>query len=399
MSAYGMHTLIFLLLLLVGCGGDGSSGSSFNPIHGLNLGVYVDDQKPGYFISEDQLRARMELVAPYARWIRTYGSMNGLEEAGRIAHEMGLKAAIGAWLDGSGNDAQEINNLIAAGKAGHVDLAVVGSEVLRVMSLGPDSLNELIGYIGQVRAALPGIPVTTAETADTLLDYEEVVEACDVVFFNHYPYWEGVPIEEAVENFARKHDELKSKYPEKELIVSEVGWPTCGNTVGGAVPSLDNQRRSFREFVAWARANGVQYFWFEAFNEAWKAEEDPDAPQESCFGVYPIEITDVDLSSTPGSVRGRTWNVIPSRSRVAVYIYVPDWGWASKPFLSNRLTGIGDGGGWAASLPERTDSDATKVRAYLVPDGYQPPEMNGGEEITDEMGLLIHSYDMDEWER
>ena len=107
----------------------------------------------------------------------------------------------------------------------------------------------------------------------------------------------------------------------------------------------------------------------------------------------------VDLSSTPGSVRGRAWNVNPSRSRVAVYIYVPGWGWASKPFLSNRLTRIGDDGGWAASLPEPTDSQATKVRAYLVPDGYLPPATNGGEEITDEIGLLIHSYDMEEWMR
>ena len=150
---------------------------------------------------------------------------------------------------------------------------------------------------------------------------------------------------------------------------------------------------------AWARANGVKYFWFAAFTEAWKAAADPDAPQESCFGVYPIEITDVDLSSPPGSVRGRAWNVVPSRSRVSVYIYVPGWGWASKPFLSNRLTRIGADGEWAVSLPEPTDSQATKVRAYLVPDGYLTPAMNGGEEITGEMELLIHSYDMDEWER
>jgi exo-beta-1,3-glucanase (GH17 family) len=395
MSAYGIHALIFGLPLLVGCGGGGSSGSSFFPIHGLNFGVYVDGQKPGDFISEDQIRTRMELVVPYTRWIRTHGSTHGVEEAGRIAHEMGLDAAIGAWLNGGDDDAQEINNLIAAGEADHVDLAIVGSEVLRINSLTP---TQLISYIGQVRTALPGIPITTAETADELLEHEKVVAACDVVFFNHYPYWEGVPVEDAVEDFAQKYHELKIKYPEKEIIISEVGWPSCGNTVGGAVPSPENQRQFFREFVAWARKNGIKYFWFEAFNEAWKAEADPDFPQESCFGLFHIEITDVDLSSTPGSVRGRAWNVIPSRSRVAVYIYVPFWGWASKPFLSNRLTRIGDGGRWAASLPEPTDSDATKVRAYLVPDGYQPPGMNGGEPITDEIELLIHSYDMNEWE-
>jgi hypothetical protein len=322
--------------------------------------------------------------------------MNGLEAAGRIAHEMGLEAAIGAWLDGTANDEGEIQNLIAAGKAGHVDLAIIGSEVLRIDSL---TATQLISYIERVRIALPGIPIATADTADELLKNEEVVEACDVIFFNHYPYWEGVPVEDAVEDFARKYDELESKYPDKEIIVSEVGWPTCGNTVGRAVPSPENQHRFFREFVAWARANGVKYFWFAAFSEAWKARYDPGAPQESCFGVYPIEITDVDLSSNPGSVRGRTWNIAPSRSRVAVYIYVPGWGWASKPFLSNRLTRIGDAGEWAVSLPEPTDSQATKARAYLVPDGYQPPGTNGGEEIADEMGLIMHSYDMDEWER
>ncbi|GAI23872.1 unnamed protein product, partial [marine sediment metagenome] len=89
------------------------------------------DPNLGSQISEEQLKAKMEIISLYTEWIRTFGSSSGLEKSGLFAHEMNLKAAIGAWLsrDLSANE-REITNLISAAKAGQVDIAIVGSEVL-----------------------------------------------------------------------------------------------------------------------------------------------------------------------------------------------------------------------------------------------------------------------------
>ena len=40
-----------------------------------------------------------------------------------------------------------------------------------------------------------------------------------------------------------------------------------------AVPSADNQARYLREFSNWAQKMHVQYFYFDAFDEAWKVQE------------------------------------------------------------------------------------------------------------------------------
>lgn len=118
--------------------------------------------------------------------IRTFGSTNGLEKAGSVAHNMGLKAALGAWLssDLNAND-QQISNLINASKAGQVDLAIVGSEVLL---RGDLSESQLIGYINHVKQEVPGIPVTTADVYGEIISHSSVISAIDVVLVNYYPY-------------------------------------------------------------------------------------------------------------------------------------------------------------------------------------------------------------------
>jgi len=77
------------------------------------------------------------------------------------------------------------------------------------------------------------------------------------------------------------------------IIVSETGWPSCGNQVGDAVPSPENASFYFLNFVSWARANNVPYFYFEAFDESWKAVY--EGPQGACWGIW-----DKDGNLKPG---------------------------------------------------------------------------------------------------
>ena len=46
----------------------------------------------------------------------------------------------------------------------------------------------------------------------------------------------------------------------------------------------ENAAFYFLNFVSWARANSVQYFYFEAYDEPWKAAR--EGPQGACWGLW-----------------------------------------------------------------------------------------------------------------
>jgi hypothetical protein len=142
-------------------------------LYGLDFSPHLDGQSPdaGNQISEDQLRSRMQVIAPFAQWIRIYGMESGLELSGQVAHQMGLKAALGAWLnrDPTANQAQ-ITRLIQVAQAG---LLIVGSEILYRGDLSPA---QLIAAIQQVKAAVPAsIQVTTTDTLTAWLQNPQLV--------------------------------------------------------------------------------------------------------------------------------------------------------------------------------------------------------------------------------
>jgi len=397
---------------VVQCGSStGSDGGPAHRLHGLNFSPYVAGQDPnrGSEVSEEQVRARLEIIAPHVEWVRTFGSTHGLEAAGELAHELGLKTAVGAWLgrDRSANEA-EIASLIAAAQAGDVDVAIVGNEVLL---RGDLTAQELIAYITRVRDAIPSsIPVTTAEICGVLLSNPDIVGAIDIVFANHYPYWEGVPLDCALGALRDCHTRLVAIAGGKQVVISETGWPSCGNPVGNAEPGPEAAKTYLHRFVSWARANEVPFFYFEAFDEAWKA--DYEGPQGACWGLWDeggdlkdgveevftteivtaeplveeipggagipsLELTYVPEYGSYDDLRGQVRHVRPADYRVAVYIYVS--GWWTKPYWDRPATPIACDGSWVCDITTGgVDQRATRIAAYLVPADFDPPLMRGG---------------------
>lgn len=71
---------------------------------------------------------------------------------------------------------------------------------------------------------------------------------------------------------------------------------------------------------------------------------------------------------------GQVWDVIPSEYRVAVYIYIEGWWWP-KPYAVNPLTIIADDSTWTCDITTGgIDKYATRIIAFLVPEGYDPPQ-------------------------
>jgi len=387
-------------------------------VYGFDFSPFTDGQDPnkGSVVSEEQLRQRMMIVAPYTKQIRTFSSTQGFEKAGSVAHDLGLKAVIGAWLgrDMNANE-REITSLIAAAKAGDVDLAVVGSEVLL---RGDLSEAQLIGYISRVKTAVPGIPVTTADVYSEILSHPAVVGAVDVVFVNYYPFWEGINVNQAISNVNAWHQQVRAASGGKPVMVSETGWPSAGNQVGGAAPSAENASLYFLNFVSWARATNTSYFYFSALDEGWKAAY--EGPQGAHWGVFDkqgaikpgmqdvfdgktmpdnwsgneiiggvgdpfIGFTHVPKYGSAERLTGNVLHVKPVDYNVAVYIYV-NGGWWTKPTWVKPLTTIQPDGSWSCSIVTGgIDQNATVIGAYLVRKDYTPTSMMGGSELPAEL--------------
>lgn len=266
--------------------------------HGLNFSPYIaagenPDTGLDNQITDTELRDRLAAIAPYTDWIRTFGCNNDLKEAGQYAHEMGKQAALGAWIGSSSTaNRAQIDCLVAQAAAGHADMAVVGSESLLRGDVTPTAL---VNYINEVRTRLAAvgvdIPVTTADTYGLLLANPNVLGAVDVVFANYYPFWEGSSVDQAMARIHRWHQQLQAAAPGKPVLVSETGWPSCGEQFGEAVPSPENASLFFLQFVSWARANTVPYFYFEAYDEPWKLKE---GARGACWGVFD---TDAQMKS------------------------------------------------------------------------------------------------------
>ncbi len=169
-----------------------------NKIHGFCFSLYEDGQKPGDIISEEQIRRRMKILAPHTSWIRSFSCIEGNENIPKIAKEFGLKTLVGAWIGtDEEKNKQEIENLVELAKAGYVDIAAVGNEVLYRKEL---TLEELISTIQTVKNQIPNIPVAYVDAYYEFDERPELVEACDVILCNCYPFWEGTEFNHALQH-------------------------------------------------------------------------------------------------------------------------------------------------------------------------------------------------------
>ena len=243
-------------------------------MHGLCFSPYLEGQQPGSQIGKAQIRERLAVVRPHTRWVRSFSCTDGHEQTPRIAHEMGLKTLVGAWL---GTDAaineRELEGVIAVARAGHADIVAVGNEVLLREDLGED---ELIACIERVKQALPGVPVGYVDAYFLFEKHPRVTAACDVVMTNCYPFWEGCPREQALPYMQQMLAKTRAAAPGKRVLISETGWPDRGSAFHGAVPGHEAAMQYFVDSIEWAEREGIEIFWFSAFDEAWKVGAEGD---------------------------------------------------------------------------------------------------------------------------
>jgi len=253
------------------------AGVAFSP-YGID-----DDPTRGRHPTRAQIERDMDVVAPHVLSVRTYSSTNGLEVIPELALERGLLVTAGAWLaqDLGANEA-EINNLVRIARA-HPDTVkrvMVGNEV---MFRGDLKVEQLIDYIERVKRQVD-VPVSTAEPPYVWFEHPELANAVDFITVHLLPYWEKVPAEGALDQVLREYERVKAAFPDKHVLIGEVGWPSDGAVRGASEPSLVNQAAFIRGFLNMASERRWDFYIMEAFDQPWKRVL--GGPVESNWGIW-----------------------------------------------------------------------------------------------------------------
>jgi len=245
-----------------------------NGLHGLCFSPYLEGQNIGDQLSESQITKRMDVIAPYTQWVRSFSCTDGNELIPKVAQQKELKTMVGAWIgDDKIQNEKEIKALIKLGESELIDIAVVGNETLM---RGELSEEELLAYINRVKKALPGIPVGYVDAYYQFEKRSKLIDACDVILVNCYPFWEGCNIDQSSIYLKQMYAVTQQFAKGKPVIITETGWPNKGDSLQSAKPTENNAMKYFIDSSNWAQKNEIPLFYFSSFDESWKVHHEGD---------------------------------------------------------------------------------------------------------------------------
>lgn len=236
-------------------------------INSLSYSGYQAGDKDGR-LSDEKIESDIELLAGHTDTLRIYGVSDGLDRIVAIAKKYKIDVIPGAWIgrDSKAN-AQEADRLVDVARAhSNVTRVIVGNEAVLREDVTP---SDLISHIERVKRQL-NIPVSTAEPWHIWLKYPELAQAVDFITVHILPYWEGIPIDGAIAYILYRVEQLQTAFPDKHIFIGEVGWPSEGQWVKGAEPSLINEARFIREFLNIASERRLDYSIVESIDAPWK---------------------------------------------------------------------------------------------------------------------------------
>lgn len=227
-----------------------------------------DPQKKS-FPTNRQIDEDLQLLKDIVYSVRTYSVLDGQDRIVRLAPRHNLNVAPGAWIDSDlEKNRREIETLIKLSRENNPKIVrtLVGNETLMFNRV---PIETLIEYLREVRKRT-WRPVSTSETWDIWLKYPELVKEVDFIAVHILPYWEGVPISRAVGAVFERYYQVQKAYPDKPIVITEVGWPSNGQPFKQSTASLENQAKFLREFLNRANAEKITYYVIEAFDQPWK---------------------------------------------------------------------------------------------------------------------------------
>ena len=256
-------------------------------LRGVSFSPYARNESPvvNRHPTVAQIENDVATLSGAVRSLRTYTVDYGFDAIPSIAQRYNMKVTLGGWIgaDAKANDEEMKKLVLTAWRNRNVERLVVGNEAILRNDVTPEKLVE---HIRAVKKRVK-IPVSTAEPPHIWLKYPELAEASDYLAVQLLPYWEGIDIDSAVGQVLDRIQQMRSAYPDKPILVSEVGWPSFGKAVGKAQSGVVNQGRFLREFLNTAHRAGIDYFVMEAFDQPWKVKIEGTAG--AYWGLYDVD--------------------------------------------------------------------------------------------------------------
>jgi GPH family glycoside/pentoside/hexuronide:cation symporter len=138
------------------------------------------------------------------------------------------------------------------------------------------SEQDVLNYINRVRESLPRVPIGYVDAYYQFIERPRLVEACDIILVNCYPFWEGCSIDQASSYLKQMYAVTKKAAQGKPVIITETGWPDKGDNIHNAEPTPINAMKYFINVNNWADKEQIQLFYFSSFDESWKVHHEGD---------------------------------------------------------------------------------------------------------------------------
>ncbi|HVJ41706.1 MAG TPA: hypothetical protein VM639_09420 [Dongiaceae bacterium] len=266
---------------------------SYTPFRGTQSPFDAKLMIPAAQIDEDlhRLKAVTDCV-------RTYATDQGLDQVLPIAQQLGMKVLMGIWIGRNPADNEkQIAQAIELAKKYPQALRgiIVGNEVLLRGEQTPIALTAMLKRVKEAT----GIPVTYADVWEFWTPGRknigpglgDLAAAADFITIHILPYWEDQPIAsgQGVDHLKEIYGVIKAAYPDKQILIGETGFPSAGRERDLAVPSIVDEARYIREFIAYANSINLDYNMIEAFDQPWK--RDLEGTVGGYWGVFSGERT------------------------------------------------------------------------------------------------------------
>jgi len=218
-----------------------------------------------------QIAIDMQQLSARTRCVRTYSVLNGLDEVPLVARRLGMKVLLGIWI-GRNEQANELEITraidIANANRDVIEAIIVGNEVLLRREQEAPALAQMMQRVHEATQ----LPVTYADVWDFWIKNPSLADSASFVTIHILPYWDDIPIsiEHAMDHVDDIYKKIQNKFPGKQTYVGETGWPSAGREREGATPSLVNEARFTREFIAYANAHSLPSNFIEAYDQPWK---------------------------------------------------------------------------------------------------------------------------------
>lgn len=257
-------------------------------ISGITYAPFRSKQSPHtrIFPTREQIREDLLLIRALTRHIRTYSVEDTLSCIPEIAEELGMSVTLGVWIN---QDVKHNNQELMAGidltrRFSSVCRLIIGNEVLY---RNDASVDQLIDYLRTARGDVT-VPVSTSEIWHIWCETPELAEQTDFIAAHVLPFWEGISATDASAAVIARASELKHMFPDKPLILSEIGWPSNGNYRKRLDKYLAEQSIYLRTQLSLLEQHGHDYFVLEAFDQPWKTDEGLQGPH---WGIFDAQRT------------------------------------------------------------------------------------------------------------